>query len=380
MRLLGSRLPLALSPLRSLHNAFAVIALAFLAHGAWGADRIVLTWEDNSSDEHGFRIERAMGNGRFEPVAIVEADVVEFVDLDVTRGVEYAYRVCAFNPIGDSPFSNVVRTGFLSRITNMSFRSTRVSESSALTVGFVIGAASAKSILIRGIGPTLAQFGLSEFQDDPTLSVFAGPQLVDANDNWETAENVSQVRTATARVGGFPLLESGLDAALLSRLPSGPYSVQVRGKTSRAADTLLEIYDADSNYSVRLVNFSIRLDIRTGVSSETVGFVVAGNNSKRILLRAVGPTLANYGVNNALVDPRLAIYRLGNLSAVAENDDWGSTDEIKSAFAETAAFGLNEGSFDAALLLTLEPGAYTAEITGVNRGSGAALLEVYELP
>jgi hypothetical protein len=110
------------------------------------------------------------------------------------------------------------------------------------------------------------------------------------------------------------------------------------------------------------------------------GFVVSGTGSLRVLLRAVGPTLANFGVTGALSDPQLSLYR--GTTLLATNDDWGSATnaaEIASATAQSGAFALGGGSRDAALIATLEAGPYTAIVSGVGNATGTALVEVYVL-
>jgi hypothetical protein len=358
------------------HSAFLFLALQ---SDSWAADRLMLSWEDNSLNETGFRVERAINNGRFVPIATVAADVVEYVDNDVSRGAEYAYRVCAFNEVGDSPFANVVRGGFISRITNLSIRSAQVSARNPLMVGFVITGSSSKSILVRGVGPTLTQFGLTQVLSDPVLSLYHGATLFASNDDWRLADNSAQVAVKTLQVGAFPLPETGLDTALLTVLSSGAIMAELKGKSDDPGEALLEIYDADAIHSVRFVNFSLRMELREGVGFETVGFVVSGNHSKQVLIRAIGPALADYGVTNLLSDPKLALFRHGEVTPVHENDDWGGTSELKAAFVATAASALSDASRDAALLIALEPGAYLVEVTGVGSLSGSGLIEVYEV-
>ncbi len=384
MNLIGRAAPFSIA-LKCFHKPSGLRFLPYVAlllvalHGSWAADRIVISWDDNSLNELGFRVERAAGAGRFVPLATVEADVVEYVDNDVERGTEYAYRVCAFNEAGDSPFANVVRGGFISRVTNMSIRSAMVSARTPLTVGFVIGGSSSKSILVRGVGPTLSQFGLPRALSDPVLSIYSGATLVASNDNWSTAANSDQVALKTLQVGAFPLPESGQDAALIAVLSSGANRAELMGKGDDSGDSFLEIYDADGTHNVRLVNFSLRTELREGVASEMIGFVVSGNTPKQVLVRAIGPTLADYGVTNVHSDPKVAIFRQGSATPAYENDDWGGTSELKAAFAATAAFALGDTSRDAALLIELEPAAYVIEVIGVGRLAGAALLEVYEV-
>jgi len=138
---------------------------------------------------------------------------------------------------------------------------------------------------------------------------------------------------------------------------------------------LVELYDAGAGNSPRLANVSARNHVGTGGDLLIAGFVVDGVGPKSVLIRAVGPTLAAFGVQGTLADPKLQIFQGERL--VAENDDWSPS--LATAFGRVGAFSLVAGSLDAALTLTLQPGAYTAQITGVNGGTGEALVEIYEL-
>jgi hypothetical protein len=112
----------------------------------------------------------------------------------------------------------------------------------------------------------------------------------------------------------------------------------------------------------------------------TAGFTITGDSPKTVLVRAIGPTLARFGVGYPLADPRLTLFVGGN--AVATNDGWGSADdnhEVAEAFVTTGAFLLPDGSKDAAVLLTLNPGTYTAQVTAANGGAGNVLIEVYDV-
>jgi 7-keto-8-aminopelargonate synthetase-like enzyme len=97
-----------------------------------------------------------------------------------------------------------------------------------------------------------------------------------------------------------------------------------------------------------------------------------------VLIRAVGPTLSALGVTGTLADPRLEVINQATGATAAANDNW--TGDLAAVFGSVGAFALNPGSTDAALVTTLPPGAYTAKVSGANRGTGVALVEVYELP
>ncbi len=126
-----------------------------------------------------------------------------------------------------------------------------------------------------------------------------------------------------------------------------------------------------------LINVSTRAWVGTGEQVLIGGFVVDGAQPKTLLLRAVGPALAAFGVTNTLADPVMRVY--AGSSRVAENDNWGSVNEVAAAATQVGAFPFAAGSRDAALLVTLAPGAYTAVVEGVGGSTGVGLVEAYEV-
>ena len=111
----------------------------------------------------------------------------------------------------------------------------------------------------------------------------------------------------------------------------------------------------------------------------TVGFVIAGNSSMTVLIRAIGPTLASFSVTGAMANPQLTVFD-SNQNVVGSNAGWGGTAALQAAFNAASAFPLPTTSADSAVLVTLAPGAYTADVTGAGGSTGIALLEVYEMP
>ena len=168
------------------------------------------------------------------------------------------------------------------------------------------------------------------------------------------------------------------DAALLPALVGGTYTAQIAGKGNAAGLALVEVYDASTAANSRLVNLSVRSRVGTGSEILVVGFAIDGSATKQLLIRAVGPTLANFGVGGVLPNPQLALFRQGSRASLHENDDWGGAPGLRAAFAATGAFLLPDASRDAALLVTLDPGVYTVQVSDANSATGVALVEVYE--
>ena len=136
---------------------------------------------------------------------------------------------------------------------------------------------------------------------------------------------------------------------------------------------------ANADFESRLINLSARTLVGTGENTPVTGFYFGGSTAKLVLVRAIGPTWATFGVAGALSDSRVDVFQRGVATAVSSNDNWGGTAALRSAFESVGAFSLPEASRDAALIVTLQPGAYTVQVSGVGGATGVALVEVYEL-
>jgi hypothetical protein len=217
---------------------------------------------------------------------------------------------------------------------------------------------------------------------DPKLELYAGTTKMTENDDW--AGN-AQISAISAQVGAFDLGSStSKDAALFNTgFNPGSYSVWVTGNGGATGVALAEIYDATpaSAYTAttpRLTNVSARTQVGTGDDVLIAGFTISGGASKTVLIRAVGPSLLPFGVTGVLMDPKLELFT--GSTKINENDNWGGGAALADAFRSVAAFELPATSSDAVLLVTLEPGSYTAQVSGVGSTTGVALVEVYEVP
>ena len=276
-----------------------------------------------------------------------------------------------------------------SRLINLSCRTQVGSGANALITGFVLAGGSpngATPILIRGSGPALSAFDVQGALPDPDLGLFgvsSGSTLLASNSGWGGSPAV--VSTAAA-VGAFAWTDpSSHDDALLDVLPAGPYTANVTGQSGDTGIALAEIYDAtptgtSTPGSPRLGNLSARAQVGTGSAVLIAGFVVGGTRSMQVLIRASGPALVPFGVSGTLSDPRLQVFAGSNFPALASNTGWSGDPGIASAAAWVGAFPWNAASADSALLLTLAPGAYTAQVTGASGDGGVALIEVYAVP
>jgi hypothetical protein len=211
------------------------------------------------------------------------------------------------------------------------------------------------------------------------LSLFSGQTVVASNDDWGSATNAAQIATTGSGLGAFNLGSTSLDAVTLTTLPSGAYSAQVVGKAGATGVALIEIYDAAAGGSSRLVNISGRSSVGGTAGPLIAGFAVAGNAPRQLLIRAIGPTLSTFGVGGVLADPFLELYQ--GSSRLQQNDNWGGGAALTSAFAQVGAFAISDpASKDAVLLVTLQPGSYSAVVSSANGQPGVVLVEVYVLP
>jgi hypothetical protein len=233
-------------------------------------------------------------------------------------------------------------------------------------------------VLLRGVGPTLTNFGVGGALTDPALTLYdVGGSVIGTNDDWWRADNAALIASTAQQVWAFALPSSSHDASLLPTLDAGGYTAHVAAATGGPGIALLEVYAAGSAGTTQLSSLSTRAQVGTGDGKLIVGFVISGPVSKTVLVRAVGPTLSTYGVATPLADPQLDVYR--DSTRIAGNDDWGKGSGVTAAtFAACQAFPLPAGSKDAALLLTLAPGLYTAQCSGVGNTTGIALVEVYD--
>jgi hypothetical protein len=278
------------------------------------------------------------------------------------------------------------------RLVNVSCRALAGSGSSELITGFAIAGANpsaAENLLIRASGPALAQFGVTGTLADPDLQLFSvamGNLLLASDSGWGGAPAIA---SAAASAGAFAWTNAAsLDSALLESLAPGPYTANISGASGDKGVTLAEVYDLTSPGtfapgSPHLVNVSARADVGAGGAALIAGFVIGGSTSTTVLIRASGPALVPFGVAGTLSDLSLQLYSVSSSGSVliAGNEDWGGDPEITAEAAAVGAFAWTDpNSADCALLVTLPPGNYTANVLGVNGASGVALVEVYDVP
>ncbi len=293
----------------------------------------------------------------------------------------------ATNGIGTGTSILTIYVAPPSRIVNFSGRALSGSGGQLQILGFAVSG-GAKALLLRGIGPTLTTFfGLPGALDDPLLTLYnsIGTPLA-MNNGWQNpsgAQPASATVAATAAlVGAFALPGGSRDSDIQVTVSPGGYTSVLTSTDGTSGIALLELYDADgsSNPGSRIINVSDRMNVAPGNGLLIAGFVISGTGSKTVLIRGVGPGLASLGLAGALPDPRIAL--VSGSTVLATNSNWAtgssSAAQISAMDTQVGAFALASGSADAALLVTLQPGQYSVEVTSAGGSSGVVLLEVYD--
>ena len=276
-----------------------------------------------------------------------------------------------FTSYNGAPLDNVVRLfAGAAALQNISARAHIFIGERVLIGGFILEGAENKKVLIRGIGPSLAAFGIAAPLADPTLELrdHTGA-LIASNDNWKDTQQSAIIGT------GLPPTND-LESAILVSLAPGAYTALLQGKGMSTGTGLVEIYDVDQSVNAELTNLSARGFVGVGDNVLIGGTIIRGffSTPARILVRAIGPTLIPPGVTMPLLDPTLSLFD-ANGNVIATNDNWRDSQQ-----AEIIATGLAPGdNRESAILALLLPGSYTAIVAGKGSATGVALVEFYNL-
>ena len=255
------------------------------------------------------------------------------------------------------------------KLGNISTRAFVQTGDNVVIGGFIITGSGQKRVIVRAIGPSLVNHGITNPLQNPTLELHDHTGAVIAfNDNWMDAPNKQEI------------IDSGLapsnnfESAILTSLNPGAYTAIVRGVNNGTGIALVEGYDLDPTAGSKLGNISTRALVQTGNNVMIGGFIITGTGQKRVIVRAIGPSLAQHGITNPLQDPTLEMHN-GNGAVIAFNDNWKDTQQAQMQATGLAPTNDNES----AILRTLPPGNYTAIVRGKNNTIGVALVEVYGL-
>lgn len=294
------------------------------------------------------------------------------IDVNSARGRTFRARLATAEPKPPATLSNLSTRAYLS------------GADANLIGGFVVHGTGTKRMIVRAVGPTLSRLGVADALPNPRLQLTTqdGRQLAE-NDDWSTAPNAAELAARFPTVGAFALPTGSRDAALLVDLPAGLYSAIVSSAEAAGSGVVLvEIYDPAPAVEPRLINLSSRLFAGTGNQTAIVGFALAGEAQRRVLVRAAGPALAAFQIADRLPNPLLRV--VDSMAVIIEqNDNWGGSplaDEIDNLGMQVGAFDFDVGSRDSAVMMALSPGTYTALVGDTTGAVGSTVVEVYAAP
>jgi phospholipase/lecithinase/hemolysin len=256
----------------------------------------------------------------------------------------------------------------LAKATNMSARGLAESGEGVLIGGFIIGGSAPKKVIVRALAPSLAAFGISGTLADTTLAIFdSNNRLVASNDNWKDTQESEIEATGRAPTNYF-------ESAIVVSLVPGSYTAIVKGKNGGSGIALVDVYDLDTAANSTLQNLSTRAVVGTDNEVLIAGLIIGSGEPALVVLRAIGPSLSNFGIAQPLQDPTLEL-RDANGALISFNDNW--KDNTPTAVKATLLWPTDDR--EAAIVASLAAGNYTAIVRGKNRTVGVALLETYRL-
>ena len=251
---------------------------------------------------------------------------------------------------------------------NVSTRLRVQSGQNAMIGGFIVTGDAPKRVIVRAIGPSLSNAGVSAVLADPTVELNGSAGAIGSNDNWRDSQETE------IQASGVPPSDDR-ESAIIATLSPGNYTAIVEGKSQASGVGLVEVYDLDQPANSKLANISTRGVVETGNDVMIGGFILGkGTDPARLIVRAIGPTLSESGISGVLADPTLDL-RDGNGELVRSNNNWKDSQQ-----AEIEATGIPpRNDLESAIVATLPPAPYTAVVSGVGNTTGVGLVEVYQL-
>jgi uncharacterized repeat protein (TIGR03803 family) len=238
--------------------------------------------------------------------------------------------------------------------------------------GFIITGTAPKKIIIRGIGPSLS--GVGAVLQNPTLELYQGSVILAANDDWK--EHQAEVEATTIPP------TNDFESAIVTTLNPGAYTAVLAGKDNGTGVGVVEVYDLAPSANSKLANISTRGFVDSGSNVMIGGLIVDGGTFggfARVILRAIGPSLAASGIQGVLQDPSLELHDASG-AIIASNDNWKTRPDGTSQQGEIEATSIPPSNdAESALVQSLPPGNYTAIVRGTANTSGIAVLEAYTL-
>jgi len=224
-------------------------------------------------------------------------------------------------------------------------------------------------VVITAAGPSLASAGIANPLANPMMTLVRSSDgaVIATNDDWQAAANAADIQAA-----GFAPADAR-EPAIMMTLAPGAYTSIVSGVGNTTGVAVVGVFEVD-HPEVPLINISTRGEVLTGNDVMIGGFVIQGTTPQTVVITGIGPSLTQAGIANALANPTLTLVRSSDQSVVASNDDWGSAPNA----AAIQASGLAPADArESAIMVTLDPGAYTAILSGAGGGTGVGIVAVY---
>jgi len=264
--------------------------------------------------------------------------------------------------------ATAVRVTGRNALANLSTRVPVGTASNVAIAGFIVTGNTAKQVVVRGLGPSLASVGVQGALSDPVLELHdASGSLLASNNDWQQSQ-AQALRDANLAP------PDNLESAILATLAPGAYTAILRGNGNATGIGLVEVYDLQASASSKLGNLSTRGLVGSAQNVMIGGTIVTGPDTARVVFRALGPSLAAVGIQNPLGDPQLDLFD-ANGGKISSNNNW--KDSQQAAIASAGLAPAND--LESAILADLVPGNYTAVVSGVNGANGVALVEAYHL-
>jgi WD40 repeat protein len=328
---------------------------------------VVSTWANPQGQ--GLFIENLAATGTGQLVAFDSSNLLRLWDFSSgSKLIGGAGTIIASAPTSVAA-GGLYLANVASNLLNISTRLNVQTGDNVLIGGFIITGSDPKEVLVRGIGPSLDGI-IQGALADPTLELHEPDGTIVTNDNWKDTQEQEIIAT------GIPPTND-LESAIVATLDPGAYTVIMAGKNGGTGVGLVEAYDLDQTAASQLGNISTRGFVETGDNVIIGGFIVGGGGGgdSTIVVRGIGPSLTTAGVTDALQDPMLEVHD-SNGAIIASNDNWMNSPD-KQTIMDDGLAPTNDK--ESALLAILAPGAYTAIVSGVNNGTGVALVEVYNV-
>ncbi len=259
-------------------------------------------------------------------------------------------------------------TSLPSRLLNIATRGKVETVDNVMIAGFIIQGSSPKKVLIRARGPSLAAapFNVPGTLADPFLTLYSGPTPIDSNDDFALHANAAQIPADW-------IPANAKEAAIVTTLNPGAYTAIVNGVGATSGVAIVEVFEIDQP-GTPLINIATRGPVYTGDNVMIAGLIIQGDAPKTVLITARGPSMAGppHNVPGTLANPTLSLF--SGQTVIATNDNW--TEAANAAQIQTA-IGAPSNTLESAILVTLQPGAYTAIVSGAGGGTGLAIVEVF---